>query len=765
MCGGERVKDTLRKVRGRSVHELVTRARQAGSAWRERVLGVPPPREADRLWFPDGVKGTRLPIPRDLDRSALQQYANERWPDAVAEIIRRADRVRAGRFDLLGYEGLEFGNPIDWCLDPVSGRRAPSRHWSRVPYLDETVVGDHKVVWELNRHQFLPTLAQAFLLTGEEEYRREIERLMARWIEANPAGFGINWASSLEVAFRSISWVWTLALLERANAVTPALRARALAPLWLHGRHLELYLSTYFSPNTHLTGEALGLLYLGTALGGRRATRWRRLGWEVLLKELDRQVRPDGVYFEQSTWYHRYTTDFYLHALLVSPDAPEDEAAAVAAKIEQLAEHLLCVTRPDGRVPFLGDDDGGRLLPLDFPPADDFGSTLALAAVVSGRSEYCFPVSRAPSALMWLLGRRGVERFERLGRQRPAYTSRGFLDGGLFVMREGWAADAGHAIIDAGPHGSLAAGHAHADALSMVLTVAGEPVFVDPGTYRYVGPERDEFRATRAHNTVEVDGVSSSRAVSAFRWEKWARIDNRQWIAGSEFDYLAAEHDGYAVLPGSPVHQRVIFTRKGDYWIVLDQVRSSQRHRASVGWHLAPGAEASPLAGEVIALRLPSTRRVGVSCATLPAVFDLRLESGWVSPAYGRRVPASVIRSDFEVDHAGSHVTLITSDGPEGCRLSGVSSHGLATGWKVDRGGRGRDTFLHNPERAACQVEGISTDAPFMWVRRDSTGDATEIAVVGGGYAEIDGGAAPVSGSDAWVWITVIHGTWKVETG
>ena len=41
---------------------------------------------------------------------------------------------------------------------------------------------------------------------------------------------------------------------------------RVLKFLYLNGRHLETYLSTYFSPNTHLTGEALGLFYLGTLL-------------------------------------------------------------------------------------------------------------------------------------------------------------------------------------------------------------------------------------------------------------------------------------------------------------------------------------------------------------------------------------------------------------------------------------------------------------------------------------------------------------------
>ena len=43
------------------------------------------------------------------------------------------------------------------------------------------------------------------------------------------------------------------------------------------------------------------------------AERWRELGLEILVAQLPRHVQADGVYFEQSSYYHRYTTDFYIH--------------------------------------------------------------------------------------------------------------------------------------------------------------------------------------------------------------------------------------------------------------------------------------------------------------------------------------------------------------------------------------------------------------------------------------------------------------------
>ena len=133
-------------------------------------------------------------------------------------------------------------------------------------YLDAAVTGDKKIVWELNRHQYFITLGQAYWLTGDQRYAQTFVSHLDSWMDQNPPKLGINWASSLEVAFRSISWLWALYFFKDSPALTAPTFLRTLKFLYLQARHLETYLSTYFSPNTHLTGEALGLFYLGTLL-------------------------------------------------------------------------------------------------------------------------------------------------------------------------------------------------------------------------------------------------------------------------------------------------------------------------------------------------------------------------------------------------------------------------------------------------------------------------------------------------------------------
>ena len=79
--------------------------------------------------------------------------------------------------------------------------------------------------------------------------------------------------------------------------------------------------------------------------------------------------------------------------------------------------------------------------------------------------------------------------------------------------------------MDAGPLGFLSiAAHGHADCLSLLLSVSGKELLVDPGTYCYHTERewRDYFRSTAAHNTVRVDGVDQSQIAGAFLWAEKA---------------------------------------------------------------------------------------------------------------------------------------------------------------------------------------------------------------------------------------------------
>src|SRR5579875_2778599 len=90
-------------------------------------------------------------------------------PAYAAEVETLASAVLAGNYELLGYH-VHLGRDLHWRRDFIHGQESAPRYLRLVPYLDATRVGDHKIIWELNRHQHFVLLAQAALVTGRSEF-------------------------------------------------------------------------------------------------------------------------------------------------------------------------------------------------------------------------------------------------------------------------------------------------------------------------------------------------------------------------------------------------------------------------------------------------------------------------------------------------------------------------------------------------------------------------------------------------------------------
>lgn len=491
--------------------------------------------EAANLWLwlrPPALSLARPPLPLPLLPDPDLVCRRLAGAPFAAEVVRLAEEVLQHRIPLLGIT-LDAGPQIRWRDDAIHGVSNPGTpYFRRVPYLDFARSGDHKIIWELNRHQHLVLLAQAWRFTGRAEFVAEIGRQIDSWIAANPFQCGINWASALEVAFRAMSWMWVLHL---AGPALPApLLERLVTGLYQHGCHLEHNLSIYFSPNTHLLGEAVALHALGALFPSfPRAARWRDLGGRLVLEQLHRQVRPDGSHFEQSSYYHLYALDMFLFHQAIANPGPDYRAT-----LDRMGRFLAALAGPSRSLPLIGDDDGGRW----FHP---YGPREAFA----GASES-----------VW------------------------FPDAGIGVMQSGDL----HVLIDAGPFGPASAGHSHSDTLSLVVSCGGEEILIDPGTYTYVEPRwRDWFRGSAAHNTIRIDGADQAIPAHPFRWEEKPEVALRRWIATAEFDFL----DASCRYRGFTHRRRVLLMHATRSLLVLDDVDGPPgQHRLEQFWHLGSAA-------------------------------------------------------------------------------------------------------------------------------------------------------------------------------
>lgn len=671
-----------------------------------------------------------------------------RWPNSVEEIVGRADRITTGHFDLLGLRQLSFGDPIDWHLEPLAGKRGPLVHWSSLNFLNAELFGDKKITWELNRHQYFAILGQAYWLTGDERYAETFANHINSWFAENPPKLGINWASNLEVAFRSISWTWALYFFRHSGALTAETLLSIAKFLYLNAIHLETYLSTYFSPNTHLTGEALGLFYLGTLFPEfKAAARWRTTGLRILLEQLERHVQADGVYFEQSSYYHRYTSDFYLHLRILLEANKEAVPAPLDEKLQQLLDFLMYITRPDGRTPLFGDDDGGRLMKLDNRASNDFRATLSTGAAVFNRGDYKFVAHESAEETFWLLGPTALANLDQLQASEPASRSKAFADSGYFVMRDNWNAEANYLFFDCGHHGADNCGHAHADALSFELAVNGQTMLIDPGTYTYTASKelRDSFRVSSAHNTLTLDDQSWSVPAGPFSWQSIGNSRPIDWISKERFDYIFASQNAGSdeIAIG---HYREILFLKNEYWVIRDYISSYGPRRIKLWFHF--DAEVAPLRDKEHTIRMirENGHGAGLQVTTFGERGEWLRESGWVSHCYGTREA-----SPLWVFSAESHgpVELITVMVPEtlgatfrpvvreiealngrAFEINTENKHDvlmLRRGWGLQNGQMETPRFI--------------SDFDVAWVRfaNERARSPEELVLIGGETVELDG--------------------------
>jgi hypothetical protein len=684
-------------------------------------------------------------------RPGLARAIRARFPEAAHHAARRGDAILAGRADLLGYRNLcvasrpDGTGDINWLHEPVNRRTARDGHWSEVPYLSPEC-GDHKVIWELNRHQQWPMLGRAWCLTGDSRYRDGFIDQLHGWMTQNPPERGINWASMLELALRSLSWVWSLHLFAQpqepgASAAEAPWTIDLLLGLDRQLSLVEHNLSTFFSPNTHLLGEALGLYVAGRSLPElRRASAWSQIGRQVLLDEMDRQIHADGGHVELSLHYHRYTLDFYLLALSIARLTHDTHAAArFADGVLRLARFAQAMADGHAVLPRIGDDDGGMLFPMCGSDAADVGESLSLAAVLLDRPE--LGDGRTHESVAWMTGR-----VQPAMAGTPAVSTA--LTASGYIVSRNRRGD--HLVMDVGPLGFKNGGHAHADALSLTLSVAGTPLLIDPGTFCYtVDPEaRDRFRCTPYHNTVTVDHRSQSQPAGPFHWSSAARSTLAAWRSNAAFDFVEATHDGYAPV----IHTRQLLSRPG-CWIVVDWLHGDTRAHAAAHWHLDPQWATLHAAPGVVRADHPSGARVWV--LALHAAIEIVRGSedgdalGWCAPVYGRRLPTTALRLSSRSPHGDPIVTLIVAaaEAPAIHALAigeanGDPLHGAAFTWTGT--GTAETVLAAHPGagRRMRRVEEVATDARFVaWSRQRSEFDALWVvdctAVDTGGHLDV----------------------------
>lgn len=303
--------------------------------------------------------------------------------------------------------------PIDWQLDFKSGYR-----WSQTTWYADILYGhqlgvDVKVPWELARMQHLPQLAWAYALARETPidssshlaYVQEFRNQVLDFIATNPPRYGVNWHCTMDVGIRVVNWLVTYDLFQAYGAeFDPEFETEFQRSIYQHGLHIIHNLE--WSPelrSNHYLANIAGLLFVAAYLPRTWETdTWLAFAVQELITEVNCQFYPDGANFEASTSYHRLSAEMVIYSTaLVLGLPPEKQAALVeynhrqhnvhpplqpspvplyplptqeqaftpfptwyTEQLEKMAEFTMHITKPNGHIPQIGDNDSGRFLKL-----------------------------------------------------------------------------------------------------------------------------------------------------------------------------------------------------------------------------------------------------------------------------------------------------------------------------------------------------------------------------------------------------------------
>jgi len=508
------------------------------------------------------------------------------------EIVESAKRLIDHRWPLLGFGEKDFGREINWNRDPLSGRVWPAEFHADI-VLWHNDGSDIRVLWELNRLGHFLTLGQAYALTRDEAFAEEFFGQLDSWRDQNPLGRGANWCCAMEVALRAMNIIGAFVLFRDSPGLTPQRLMNLLAMLDQHGGHVERNLEfSHVSTSNHYLSDLAGLLWLGIMLPElSSAAHWKQWALDELLREMDKQILPDGADYEASTGYHRLVLELFLYSFILckNNDVPIEDR--YWQKLHSMFKYLRAILRPDGFAPLIGDTDSGQVLPIMQRRADDHAYLFPIGASLFNDSALRTPDGELSVEACWLLGAAGVDVYKNLARAEEPAGSEAFPAAGTHVQRE---VDLFLLFNTAGAGINGRGSHGHNDGLSIEVSACGRAFIVDPATYVYTADlaERHVFRSTAYHSTIQVD----EREQNSIQQSKPFVVGNEGkprltcWETSDERDYAAGEHDGYSGPDGKITHERrVTFNKRDRWWLIEDVIHGTGKHEVTARFHFDSG--------------------------------------------------------------------------------------------------------------------------------------------------------------------------------
>lgn len=536
---------------------------------------------------------------------------------------------------------------IQWQKDYIQGDIYPARHVSKIQL---HTFGDREVknVLELHRLDYLMHFALRYRISGLEADRDLVLDALGSWLEGNPFPYGMGWVSPTIVAKRVVSVLFVWAVLDLNNLAESApLRQALVCSLEEHVYFIMRFLSLHSSANNHLTAELVSAFIALKSMERHLTKRGQKLldrcGYD-LEGLIFIQNDCDGKNRESAFGYQYQVADWFFLALL----ADERMGRNLFSEGYKARLHLMFrffANSFDGHDNFFdyGDRDNFHVFPIPYASQGSaYSQMLASGAIFFADKELLKAPCHSSMRNTILFGRHNHHFAAK--KQRTNY----YGAAGHIVSR--FVDEAGREIyfhFRSGDFGYLAiAAHSHSDLNSFYLSIDGEPILVDPGTYCYRKDPafRNYFRSARAHNTVSIGGQDHAHAYGYNHWHNRGQIKGTIENYSDSPDMLSFVSS--CAFPDGSIHVRHIRLDKNRFMLEMqDEVHYVTKSTATLSFQLHPEVshcDGTLITGSGVYAALESDIQLAATRGCIePEV------SGWNSPEFLELVPAVSLSGDF----------------------------------------------------------------------------------------------------------------------
>ena len=532
-----------------------------------------------------------------------------------------------------GYQpSFNYGEDIDW------------RYWP---------VKDNELRWQLHRHKWFTPMGKAYRVSGDEKYAEEWAKQYIDWIKKNPLvkidkseyemaddklkgdAENVRFAwRPLEVSNRLQDQTSQFQLFLPSPSFTPEFLTEFLVNYHKHAVHI---LGNYSDQGNHLLFEAQRMIYAGAFFPEfKDAQTWRKSGIDILNREINVQVYPDGGQFELDPHYHLAAINIFCKALRIADmngfrgEFPQSYLDTV----ENMITFYMNVSFPDYTNPCFSD-----------------AKLTTKREMIKNYKDWhkLFPENKA---ILYFAteGKKG---------ELPAYLSKGFLKSGFFVFRNSWGTDAAQMVVKAGPKGFW---HCQPDNGTFELWFNGKKLFADSGSYVYAGKGevmewRNWFRQTRVHNTLTLNDKNLETTESV----------TKLWQPEGDVQVLVTENPGYKNLK----HRRSVFFVDNAYFVIVDEAAGDAKGVVNLHFQMPKGKVANSREDMTFVTQFENGSNMKLQCFG-PDGMTMKKEEGWLSTAYRKKVKRMNVSFNVRKDgeDAVRYITIIypvkdSADAPE----------------------------------------------------------------------------------------------------